>query len=230
MPNTSKKAAKGNALQEMRERADFLQWMSTLGDEAQKDIVVSPAFLSTLLHREIGTLVKDRAARAKAPDKSKIDPASYASLPHIAPAKGEREIQYRAYDVVAFIKRRSDDANLSRGAPEPRGPAALGFQSWLAYGGADEEWPFCIQPDGRPMPMGQALATGCATDDAVRLTIGAYGKQLADAVSLAHAEAERNALEESTKRAKKKTVRTSAAAPAAKPAKRERWKEPGGPV
>lgn len=82
----------------------------------------------------------------------------------------------------------------------PTASTMRGFQSWLSYGDAASTWPFCIQPDGRPLDMCEALVTDRLTEDACRLTIGEFATTLADAVSKAHTRNERDELAEALHR------------------------------
>ena len=190
----------------------------------QERFILTPKQVSVLLGRKIKTLEEDRAKRKQADDPSTIDPRSYASLPFIPPSKDDREIQYRASDVIELLDRRTggpQGSALMRGAPSHDSPEVRGFQSWLSYGSAAEEWPFCIQPDGRPMPMAQAIATGCLTDNAVRLNLREYTERLAEAASKGFISDETEELEKTT----------SATSEAAGPkGKRDRWNKPGGPI
>ena len=77
------------------------------------------------------------------------------------------------------------------GKAMPPASTMRGFQSWLSYGDGASTWPFCIQSDGRPLDMCEALETGRLTEDARRLTIGEFVTTLADAVSKADARTEK---------------------------------------
>jgi len=218
MPHTGKRTSPGTSMNEARQRIDLISQLSGLPAKAQKLVELTTKLTGIMLCREARTLEKDRKARddAKA-KKKKIDGRSYASLPYIPPAEGEREIKYRAYDVLKMLGRRSGGSKgtaLARGIPKQDDPRAHGFRSWLAHGTADEEWPCCIQPDGRPLPIAQAIATGADTSETEHLTIGAYCERLADAVSLAFAKSEREELEKAAKAPKKKPAKKASAKPA----------------
>ena len=94
-----------------------------------------------------------------------------------------------------------------------------GIQSWLAYGSAADLWTFCIQPDGRPLSMADAIATDRLTDDTQRLTIGEYSEKLAKAVNAKHARDENTRIAKSSRKPREVKVD-----------RKDRWVRPGGPI
>jgi len=73
-----------------------------------------------------------------------------------------------------------------------------GFQSWLTEATPLDQWPFSIQPDGRPMDMCAAIALDKLTGEAESLTIREFGERVADAVSHSFHDDEAVALDEIT--------------------------------
>lgn len=203
------------------EQVAILRELWSLPKGARAVLELSPKQVAALTGRAPKTLDKDRREQRAALEKNqKIDPQHPMSLPYVPPAGTEREVRYIAQDLLDYLARRAkvvDRSFLKRGAENPR---MRGFQSWLAFGSPAETWPFCMQPDGRPLDMAEAIATKRLTEDAERLNIREFCEKLANAASRSGVDAEREELENSTPRASNRGAK--------KPA--TRWDRPGGPV
>ncbi len=186
--------------------------------------------IKVLTHTQVAALIgrkpktmeadrrKQRAAKAAG---TPIDPTDPISIPYIAPTASEREVQYMASDLLAYLKRRStsvDRSHLKRGGGYPD-PAMRGFPSWLSLADASETWPFCIQADGRPLDMMEAIATDRMTEDAVRLNIREFSDMLAKAANDKQIGEEQQAYRKASRDVQVEPVDRKA-----------RWEKPGGPV
>jgi len=220
------RAARGKRIDPpSNEQTALAREIASLTRAAQKKLVLSTKQTGFIINREPKTMEADRRkqrALVAAGKGGEIDPTHPMSLPYV-PARGdEREVHYIASDVVDFLNRRYatvDRSFLKRGAPLPADPAMRGFQSWLALGSASDTWPFCVQPDGRPLDMAEAIATGRLGDDVERLNLREFSARLADAASRASSRGEAAVVARATKRTKS----TSAKA-------KSRWDKPGGPI
>lgn len=203
------------------EQVAILRELWSLPKGARAVLELSPKQVAALTGRAPKTLDKDRREqRAALEKKQKIDPQHPMSLPYVPPAGTEREVRYIAQDLLDYLARRAkvvDRSFLKRGAENPR---MRGFQSWLAFGSPAETWPFCMQADGRPLDMAEAIATGRLTQEAERLNIREFCDRLAEAASRSGADSEAAVLDRATPRARRRPA----------PERAARWKKPGGPI
>lgn len=208
------------------EQAALARELSSLPRSAQKKLILSTKQTGIIINREPKTMEADRRNQRKAIAEGKpIDPQHPMSIPYIAPAGDEREVQYIASDVVDYLNRRYatvDRSFLKRGTPQPANLAMRGFQSWLAQGSASETWPFCILPGGRPLDMAEAIATGRLSDEIERLNLREFSTRLADAASNDTSKAEAVALAQASPKPKRSTKPDAQA--------KSKWDRPGGPI
>jgi len=188
MPNTGKKKP-SDPDKLVNEQVAIVVAIASLSRKAQRMLLLTPQQVAVLLGRKVKTLEKDRHDRKRALAAGKaIDPMHPMSLPFVAPAAGEREVRYLASDVAAHLAKRA--GSVARTKPNlnsTRLPArAGGFQSWLAHAAPTETWPFCMLPNGRPIDMAEAIASGQLGGESRRLTIFEYLESLASAVATAH--------------------------------------------
>ena len=202
------------------EQLALLDEFTKLGVRAQKLKVLSAQQVGALIDREPKTLEEDRAKQRKALAKGDpIDLTSPISIPYAAPATGEKEVKYILHDVLEYLDRVYSRIDRSFLKTARAGIAMRGIQSWLAYGSAADLWTFCIQPDGRPLSMADAIATDRLTDDTQRLTIGEYSEKLAKAVNAKHARDENTRIAKSSRKPREVKVD-----------RKDRWVRPGGPI
>ena len=211
----------------INEQVDLIAKISSLSIKGQKDLELTPKQIGTLTGRKPKTLETDRRQQREVIEAMKKDKTKKMDLLHpmslvYLPATGkEREVRYTAYDLHRYLARRFKSANrsfLKRGG-SPMDPELRGFQSWLSYADAADTWPFCIQADGRPLDMCEAIATGRLTEDSMRLNIHEFSDQIANAVSKSYSKEEAPKIAKAAKKGRaKKVVRTS------------RWDTPGGPL
>lgn len=192
-----------------------------------------------IINREPKTMESDRrkqrallAAKKKAKKTGEkaveIDLTHPMSLPYAPPTGNEREVQYFASDIVDYLDRlyaTVDRSFLKRGAAPSSDPKTRGFQSWLSFGASSDTWPFCIQPDGRPLDMAEAIATGRLNDVIERLNLREFSIRLADAASRGASSEEARAIRVGTQKAKR-----IANDPTALNERKQRWSKPGGPI
>jgi hypothetical protein len=203
------------------EQAAIIGALASLPARARKVLPLTPKQVSALLAgRAPKTMDKDRRdQRAAIKGGIKVDPTHPMSLPYVPPVGSEREVQYLAQDVLDYLERRAklvDRSFLKRGSADP---AMRGLQSWMSFAGPAETWPFSIQEDGRPLDMAEAIRTGRLTEEAQRLNLREFCDRLADAASRTGTDRERAEIARRTPRAR-----------AAKRARQDRWKTPGGPI
>ncbi len=186
MPNTGKKKP-SDPDKLVNEQVAIVVAIASLSRKAQRMLLLTPQQVAVLLGRKVKTLEKDRHDRKKALAAGKaIDPMHPMSLPFVAPAAGEREVRYLASDVAAHLAKRAGSVD----RPKPnlnstRLPArAGGFQSWLAHAAPTETWPFCILPNGRPIDMAEAIASGQLNENTARLNLREFSERLATAAAV----------------------------------------------
>lgn len=220
------RAARGKRIDPpSNEQTALAREIAALTRAAQKKLILSTKQTGIIINREPKTMEADRRkqrALIAAGKGGEIDPAHPMSLPYIPPRGDEREVHYVASDVVDYLNRRYatvDRSFLKRGAPLPTDLAMRGFQSWLALGSASDTWPFCIQQDGRPLDMAEAIATGRLSDDIERLNLREFSTRLADAASRVSSRGEATAVAKAAKRAKSMAAKA-----------KSRWDKPGGPI
>ena len=202
------------------EQLALLDEFTKLGVRAQKLKVLTAQQVGALVDREPKTLEEDRAKQRKALAKGDpIDLTSPISIPYAAPATGEKEVKYILHDVLKYLDRVYSKIDRSFLKTARAGSAMRGIQSWLAYGSAADLWTFCIQPDGRPLSMVDAIATDRLTDDTQRLTIGEFSEKLAKAVNANHSLDEKTRIAKSSRKPREVKVD-----------RKDRWVRPGGPI
>lgn len=196
--------------------------LSALTKKQLRMKVLTPGQVGALIIRNPRTMEADRTKqrKAKLDKKLKIDPTEPASIPYIPASAGEREVQYLASDVLDYLDRRFahiDRNHLKRGGPPD--PAMRGFQSWLSMADAAQTWPFCIQPDGRPLDMMEAIATDRLNGDPVRLNIREFSDMLAKAANDKQIGEEKASYAKATRKVAKPSTD-----------RKTKWGEPGGPL
>ncbi|MDY0747925.1 hypothetical protein SNE35_25715 [Paucibacter sp. R3-3] len=220
------RAARGKRIDPpSNEQTALARELASLTRSAQKRLILTTKQTGIIINREPKTMEADRRkqrALKAAGQADQIDPTHPMSLPYIPAHSDEREVHYVASDVVDYLGRRYatvDRSFLKRGAPLSADPALRGFRSWLSQASVAETWPFCIQADGRPLDMAEAIATGRLNDDIEQLNLREFSTRLADAASRA------TSLGESIEvGAAVRTAKTRGAA------KRTTWDKPGGPI
>lgn len=242
-PNSKSKsvprAARGKRIDPpSNEQQALIRELASMPRSAQKKYKLSTKQTGIIINREPKTMEADRrkqralvAAMKKAKetggDAPEIDLKHPMSLPYAPPAGDEREVQYFASDIVDYLDRlyaTVDRSFLKRGAAPSTDPMMRGFQSWLSFGSPADTWPFCIQPDGRPLDMAEAIATGRLNDDIERLNLREFSTRLAEAASRGGSSKEARAIRAATPKAKR-----IATDPPLNERKR-RWSKPGGPI
>lgn len=203
------------------EQAAIIGALASLPARARKVLPLTPKQVSALLGgRAPKTMDKDRRdQRAAIKDGRKVDPTHPMSLPYVPPVGSEREVQYLAQDVLDYLERRAKLVDRSFLKRDSADPEMRGLQSWMSFASASETWPFCIQEDGRPLDMAEAIATGRLTEHAERLNLREFCDRLAEAASRSGTQTERAELDRRTPRAR-----------ATESKREERWKKPGGPI
>lgn len=206
---------------ELNEALAVIRVLSDIPKKQLATLPLTPKQVGVLIVREPKTMERDRREqRAAVAAGQEIDPLHPRSLPFVAPAGSEREVQYIASDVLAYLARRAkavDRSFLKRGGV----PELRGFQSWLGFGSASDTWPFAIQADGRPVDMIEAIATGRLGADAERLNIRQFTERLAEAASRKSANDDQAAVAKAAKPAPARTASNNRAS---------RWDKPGGPI
>ncbi len=203
------------------EQAEVMRSLASIPSRERKILPLTPKQVSVLLGgRAPKTMDKDRRdQRAAIKSGKKVDPTHPMSLPYVPPVGKEREVQYLAQDVLDYLERRAklvDRSFLKRGSHDPK---MRGLQSWMSFASPSETWPFCIQDDGRPLDMAEAIATGRLTEDAQRLNIREFCDMLAQAAARSGVKEENKALSDSTPRARSDRAK-----------QKSRWERPGGPI
>lgn len=203
------------------EQLALLDECTKLSVSAQKRKLLTAQQAGAFVDREPKTLEEDRAKqRIAIAAKTRIDPTSPTSIPYAPPSAGEKEVKYILHDVLQYIDRvysKVDRSFLKRaqsGNPEMRG-----IQSWLAYGSAADLWTFCIQPDGRPLSLAEAIATDRLTNDTQRLTMGEFSERISKAAKRMQAMSEKVSISKSTRKPKQPPKDRT-----------DRWTTPGGPI
>lgn len=221
------------------EQRALIREIAALARSEQEKYKLSTKQTGIIINREPKTMEADRRkqrALLAAKKKSKqtgekaveIDLTHPMSLPYVPPTGDEREVQYFASDIVDYLDRlyaTVDRSFLKRGAAPSTDPRMRGFQSWLSFGSPADTWPFCIQPDGRPLDMAEAIATGRLNDDIERLNLREFSTRLADAASRGASSEEARAIRVATPKAKR-----NASDPAPLNERKQRWTKPSGPI
>jgi hypothetical protein len=204
------------------EQLALLEEFTKLSVTAQKRRPLTAQQVGALIDREPKTLEEDRAKQRKALSGKRpidLDLTSPASIPYSAPTAGEKEVKYFLHDVLEYLDRVYSKVDRSFLKAARGGNVTMrGFQSWVAYGSATDLWTFCIQPDGRPLSMVEAIATDRLTDDTQRLTIGEFSERLRHSASTSFVKLEQGAIGDGARRVK------------AQRKKIDRWIKPGGPI
>lgn len=120
------------------------------------------------------------------------DPLDLSSIPYVPPRPA---VRYSAQDLEDFLKRlyaatKSHKVKLPPSPGKRQAVAVLGFQTWMATASPVDNWPFSIQPDGRPMDLCAAIITGKLTGKAESLTLRMFAERVADVASRSFHEAE----------------------------------------
>ena len=178
------------------EQASLLKELVAMSPKERAVTILTPTQVAAIVGRGAKTMERDRALQRKAiKDNQPIDGASPSSLPYAPPSAADKEVRYFASDVLDYINRVYDKVDRSfLRAVRGDDPAMRGFQSWLSLAGPGDRWTFCVQPDGRPLDLGEALATDRLTDDTVALTLLEFSSRMADAARRASANSEAAAL------------------------------------
>ena len=185
MPNDVKHV---DNIERMKAQIAMRKLLRSLPEDEKKSYEVSVSSACVLLQRDPSTLFEARRKRAEWEDKKQpISPLDLASLRFIKKSPPV----YTAFDLLEFIDRTAfarglkladqDDPNKYPGAVG----AVLGFQTWLGNATAAQQWPFVIQPDGRPRDLIAAQLAGEAGEDFEWLTIREFGERCAHAASQA---------------------------------------------
>ncbi len=172
---------------------DNIEWMKaqiamralprSIREEEKPSYEVSVASACVLLQHDPSTLLEARRKRTDWDSKRQpAPPLDLASIPFVE----NTPPVYTAFDLLAFI----DNTARARGLkladqddaskyPGPMG-AGLRFQTWLGAAGPKQQWPFTIQPDGRPRDLILAQLAGEGGEEFAWLTTRAFGQQCAD--------------------------------------------------
>ena len=205
----------------INEQDAAIKSLSSLTNKQLEMKVLAQTQVGALIGRKPKTMEADRRKqRAAKAAGNKIDPTDPISIPYIPPTASEREVQYMAIDVLAYLKRRLaiiDRSHLKRGGPPD--PAMRGFQSWLSFADAAQTWPFCIQPDGRPLDMMEAIATDRLVGDPVRLNIREFTDLLAKAANDKQISDEKATYDKEARKVTKLAKN-----------RKSKWEVPGGPI
>jgi len=211
-------------IERMKAQIAMRALLRSIPDDEKESYEVSVASACVLLQRDPSTLLEARNKRRDWESKSQpISPLDLASIPFIA----KKPPVYTAFDLLAYIDKTARARGLkvadqedARKYPGAVG-AVLGFQTWLGAAGPKEQWPFAIQPDGRPRDLISAQLAGEAGEEFEWLTIREFGQQCADAASRGASSEEARSIGA----AARKPRTTSPAHGQA-----DRWTKPGGPI
>jgi len=137
------------------------------------------------------------------------DPLDLSSVPYVPPRPA---VKYSAQDLEDFLKRlyaatKSHEVKLPPSPGKRQAVAALGFQTWMATASPLDDWPFSIQPDGRPMDLCAAIITGKLTGKAESMTLRMFAERVADVASRSFHEAEADEVEMASGPGKKSSKR-----------------------
>ncbi|NMM11946.1 MAG: hypothetical protein HHJ17_00180 [Rhodoferax sp.] len=203
------------------EQLALLDECTQLSVSAQKRKLLTPQQVGAFVDREPKTLEEDRAKQRNAiAAGTQIDLTSPTWIPYAPPASGEKEVKYFLHDVLQYIDRVYSKVDRSFLKRVQAGNVAMrGFQSWLAYGSPADLWTFCIQPDGRPLSLAEAIATDRLTDDTQRLTIGEFSERIRHAASNSFSQHEKAEVGKGTGKPKEATKD-----------RKDRWTKPSGPI
>lgn len=179
---------------ECNKRLTLVEALRKMDPQDRKRGLFNPKTVSSLLDREIETLEKDRSKQRTAiKAKNPIKKTSYASISYIPAESKGGEIKYTANALIRFLDDLAETETqpvLMRGQNAAKNPMLRGFTSWLSFGSPADTWPFCIQPDGRPLPFEEAIATDRITDDVQGLNILNFAEQIAQSSSRSFADKE----------------------------------------
>ncbi len=169
----------------------------------------SQAQACLVLDKDAKTMRKAREERTvRGAQAGSIHPLNLASIHHI---HIDGVDAYPASELINYLDRVEFAGKLSIVAQKDpkkytksiQPTSLLGFQTWLGEASADETWPFCIQPSGRPVDFVAALVLQKTTNDIRWLTIREFSTMAADCASNAFVQADQIVLEDTTPAAKK---------------------------
>ena len=203
------------------EQIEAIESLASLSAKALKMTMLSPQHVAPMIVRGVKTMEGDRGKQRKLLKGNKpIDLTSPVSLPYVPPSAVDKEVRYVASDVKKYLERvygTVDRSFLRRARADD--PKMRGFQSWMSMGSAADQWTFCIQPDGRPLSLAEALATNRLTDDTVSLTLHEFATAMTRASRKLMVKAEKTSIGRGSRK------------PIAEPKDRKaRWTSQGGPI
>lgn len=213
-----------------KEVAAAQQVLEAIPDNLLETKLYNPAEASTVLDKDVKTLKSARDRRKALGIKvNGISPLDLASI-HFQEVNGA--YFYPAIELLNYLKRIRFARKLSIAAQGDskkyeesiRPTTLLAFQTWLATAPATEAWPFCIQPNGRPLDLVAALVLGQTTADIRWLTIREFSVLAAEAARIAFVREEVAAIASNTCKAVAPEDESEEAR------RKKRWETPGGPV
>jgi len=201
------------------EQIAAIEALASLSPRALKITLLAPQHVAPMIVRGVKTMEGDRGKQRKLlKDKMPIDLTSPVSLPYVPPADKDKEVRYVAADVKKYLARvyGTVDRSFLRGA-RADDPSMRGFQSWMSMGAPADTWTFCVQKDGRPLSLAEAIATNRLTDDTVSLTLGEFSVRMSKAAKRLQAMADKVEIGKAARKPKQPPKE-----------RKERWTKPGG--
>ena len=203
------------------EQAELFRSLVEMPAKVRKATLLTPAQVAPIIARGVKTMEGDRIKQRKAiKAKAPINAASPVSLPYVPPTADEKEVRYLASDVMHYLDRvyGAVDRSFLRlvGGDDAK---MRGFQSWMSMAPSSDPWTFCVQADGRPLSLAEAIATDRLTEDTIPLTLTEFSTRLGDAARRSLANEEKASVSRAAKKPK---------TPAGD--RKNRWVKPGGPV
>lgn len=203
------------------EQVALIEALSTMTAKAQRSKLLTPQQVAPMIVRGAKTMEGDRGKQRKIlKAEQPMDLTSPVSLPYVPATADEKEVRYVASDVMDYIKRvygTVDRSFLKRARSDD--PKMRGFQSWMSLGSPTDAWTFCMQPDGRPLDLAEALATDRLTDDTVILTLHEFASTLSKASRRLEVKADRTEIAKNTPKPKEPPKD-----------RKDRWTKTGGPI
>lgn len=213
-----------------KEVAAAQQVLEAIPENLLETRLYSQAEASKVLGIDVKTLKSARDRREAMGTKlNNISPLDLASI-HFQEVNGV--YSYPAIELRNFLKRIKFARKLSIAAQGDskryeesiRPTTLLAFQTWLYSAPVTETWPFCIQPNGRPLDLVAALVLGLTSADIRWLTVQEFSKLAADAARIAYTREEGVAIESGTLDPKVLQDESE------EEVRKKRWTKPGGPM
>lgn len=197
---------------ELEKAAALLETLRSLSDAEKDDLDFSVAEVAAMtgedpkqIHRARERVENEEILRAR----EKLEKGEHigqqrthikdTDLESIQFVKKGLKYKYPARAVEKYLDdcKKAADATALKIQSMKRG-GIYGFQSWLTEAMPLDQWPFSIQPDGRPMDMCAAIALEKLTGEAESLNIREFTERIADMASRSFHDTQAVAIEEAT--------------------------------